>query len=758
MKRIVSAAAAAAAMIITAAGAAAVGSSWRSDDEVTALLSELNIMNGDGSGNFNLDGRVTRAEMAKLAVASSERKDTVALGLKFSPFSDVPGSFWGAPYIRSAVDAGIVEGYMDGSFKPEGEVTYEEAVTMMLKVLGYTSADFGASYPYGQLGTAQGLNLTDGMNGQIGEPVTRRQAAVLICNALEAKKKDGQELISVHDCSIIEDVTIIAAHDEDSSLSSDEISTTSGKYKIDDSFQSSYIGCRGDMVVRNGKYFVAFAADGSESSEKYIVYSTLNDAVLCYPEGNNSTIKQLDISDTAVCYKNSQAYTYGTLRQQMEMGDVIRVRYKDNGEIDYINYSEGSLEGPIKVTSAEWMRSFETDSATKIMRDGKKASESDVQINDIIYYSRPLNMVLAYTNRATGVYEQALPSKDQPQTVVISGVSYEVEGAEAFNALSSSGSVHIGDTVTVLFGRDGKSVAGVAANDIAAYSSQIGYVTASGKKEFVNADNTTYTSYFITMVTPDGGIYTYPTAADKSSTVNKAARADIKNGIAEVNIVSGSGGLSGSVSYAGKRIGARAVADNVNIIDVAKNPYSDTALYTKTYMQRIDGLELAADKVLYYETNSNDEISALILMNVTGDMYQYGMVTSHSTVSVGNDGESNVSAGRYVIESSGSTYTITGARLTKGVPAQFAPEGTEAGYAQQLKAYTGTVEELAASYAVIGGRKYLLSDKVKVFRRSGDKYLAISVNEAVNGDYEYTCYYDKPESEGGRIRVITVSE
>ena len=73
-------------------GVLAASESWQSDDDMTKLLSELNIMNGDENGDFKLDSYVTRAEMTKIAVASSSYKNTVAVGLPFSPFSYVKSS------------------------------------------------------------------------------------------------------------------------------------------------------------------------------------------------------------------------------------------------------------------------------------------------------------------------------------------------------------------------------------------------------------------------------------------------------------------------------------------------------------------------------------------------------------------------------------------------------------------------------------------------------------------------------------------
>ena len=45
---------------------------WNNDEDIMSLLSELNIMVGDDDGNLRLDDNVSRAEFAKIAVASSK--------------------------------------------------------------------------------------------------------------------------------------------------------------------------------------------------------------------------------------------------------------------------------------------------------------------------------------------------------------------------------------------------------------------------------------------------------------------------------------------------------------------------------------------------------------------------------------------------------------------------------------------------------------------------------------------------------------
>ena len=71
IKKLLSALAVTALSVAVTLPASAANAKWQSDNEMASLLSGLNIMVGDDSGNFNFDSYVTRAEMAKIAVASS---------------------------------------------------------------------------------------------------------------------------------------------------------------------------------------------------------------------------------------------------------------------------------------------------------------------------------------------------------------------------------------------------------------------------------------------------------------------------------------------------------------------------------------------------------------------------------------------------------------------------------------------------------------------------------------------------------------
>ncbi len=54
-----------------------------------------------------------------------------------------------APYVRIAVQQGWMNGYTDGSFRPNNAVTLEEACTAVLKLLGYKMTDLSGAFPDG---------------------------------------------------------------------------------------------------------------------------------------------------------------------------------------------------------------------------------------------------------------------------------------------------------------------------------------------------------------------------------------------------------------------------------------------------------------------------------------------------------------------------------------------------------------------------------------------------------------------------------
>ena len=99
-------------------------------------------------------------------------------------YKDVPGSSQWAPYVRIAVQQGWINGYTDGTFRPDNTVTLEEACTAALKLLGYKMTDLNGVFPTAQLNKAQELGLRNQLNRSQSEAMNYEDCALLLYNTL----------------------------------------------------------------------------------------------------------------------------------------------------------------------------------------------------------------------------------------------------------------------------------------------------------------------------------------------------------------------------------------------------------------------------------------------------------------------------------------------------------------------------------------------------------------------------------------------
>ncbi|MBB6446058.1 S-layer homology domain-containing protein [Bacillus benzoevorans] len=158
-------------------------------DEMIYLKNE-GIISGFTDGTFRPDERVTRANVAvmlgKALKLNGAKKPT--------PFKDVPSSHQASGYISSAVDAGIISGYSDGTFRPN-EIVYRGQMAIFLArafhleveaVVPFTDISSAmASYPY--IKRLIAANLTAGYGDNTFRPnqkVTRAQFSAFLARGL----------------------------------------------------------------------------------------------------------------------------------------------------------------------------------------------------------------------------------------------------------------------------------------------------------------------------------------------------------------------------------------------------------------------------------------------------------------------------------------------------------------------------------------------------------------------------------------------
>ncbi len=153
----------------------------------------LGIMVGDEQGNMNLSADVTRAEFTKMLVAASNYRDTISGdGTGYSLFKDVKSGHWASEYIRTAVEAGWVVGFTDGTYRPEKKITLDEVCSAVLRMLGYDSSMLAGSFPAAQLNKAAALGLRNQVACQPGQNMTRRDCMELFYNLMTAQTAEGR--------------------------------------------------------------------------------------------------------------------------------------------------------------------------------------------------------------------------------------------------------------------------------------------------------------------------------------------------------------------------------------------------------------------------------------------------------------------------------------------------------------------------------------------------------------------------------------
>ncbi len=158
--------------------------------EAVTVLSALDIINGYEDGSFKPEGKITRAEYAAIVCRVNNMDDAAKANANGNIFTDVAADHWASGYIATAYQAGIVNGMGDGTFAPEAEVTYEQAVKMLVAALGYEmKAQSMGGYPTGYMMIANQESITVGTTNTAGG-ASRATVARLTYNALTVPMMD----------------------------------------------------------------------------------------------------------------------------------------------------------------------------------------------------------------------------------------------------------------------------------------------------------------------------------------------------------------------------------------------------------------------------------------------------------------------------------------------------------------------------------------------------------------------------------------
>ena len=206
-------------------------------------FNKLGVIKGYEDGTFRPLQNVTRAEFTAMLMRTlnyGSVGSTSAADLPFSDVSDTDTSInWAIPNINSAYGMGIINGYEDGTFRPNANVAFEEAVKMIVCTLGYgkdvdTSATPWYS-PYTTQAARLGITKNTTSLGGAGTPASRACIAQLLYDSLEVKLIENGEItdktILTEYMGYIKNTGIVASNGI-TSLTSPDVNLGEGEVQI----------------------------------------------------------------------------------------------------------------------------------------------------------------------------------------------------------------------------------------------------------------------------------------------------------------------------------------------------------------------------------------------------------------------------------------------------------------------------------------------------------------------------------------------
>lgn len=629
MKKIVSlllAAALAASLLVFPAEAA--GFSDVTDPALLRAAESLRlmgVMDGYGDGTFRPNAHLTRAQFCKMAVCAMDGEGELERYRSITIYPDVRPSYWAAAYINMAAKGeGIIAGYADGRFYPDRVVTAGQAVTILLRLLGYQDGAVGGVWPDGYLAAARRAGLLDGVSVSDGSaPLTRGQAALMFVNLLKADcvGEDGKKagtFISSIGAEAREGAVLVSSSAQGPDGVRNAFQLASGQvYQLAEGKTSggALNGTRGTLVLKNGRV-LTFLPDGLNASGRTVTLSSASTLRFTDVSGVQYAVE----SDTSVYY-NGKEQPWSEVCSWLSPGAALTVYLNDAGNVSYIIAGGGtSAEKAVVVYKRGSADGF--DSLTggaggwTIYKNGCPASAGDLRPYDVAVYSGATNSIRVTDARLTGYYESCRPSPAEAAYVTVMGHEFPVLAT----AQASLAAFKPGDQVTLLLTEDNQ-VAGAVKPENA--SGNVLGVVKSASEGGAEVE-------LLCGVTVKG-------RCDNSAIrAGQLVRVDGQDQGA-LRLYSQSGGVRGNLDLTGRTLGSTALAESFTALE-----FKDGALKPAD-LSALPAL-VSAGQISYARTNWAGKVDLILLGGADATVF-YGRATitykSESLPSAGDNEEPN---------------------------------------------------------------------------------------------------------------------
>lgn len=305
-------------------------------DNYTATAIEtlrlMGVLDGYSDGTFRPNAALTRAQFCKMAVYAMDGGSELGRYSTVTIFPDVKPSFWASSYINMAAKKGIIAGFADGKFKPNQTVTAGQAVTILMRGLGYKDENMGGVWPQGYMAEAKtcGLLKSTGITSAYSA-LTRGQAAKLFLNLFEAKRASGEGAAPLFNYSVGDKEVYLT------NLDAGKGTMTAGGQVYDMAHpvtSTSLIGSKGKVVLNGAGDILTFlpVTGGSGISNAAVIIGANGSALGLdsLTGGSGYTIYKNGSPASAADLKKYDVATYSAATNSVVVCDTkVSVYYED---------------------------------------------------------------------------------------------------------------------------------------------------------------------------------------------------------------------------------------------------------------------------------------------------------------------------------------------------------------------------------------------------------------------------------------------
>ena len=723
-------------------------------------LSELGVIDGYEDSTFRPWNNVTRAEFCKIIVAMMDKTTQAKSISNSSPFDDVNNVKWCVPYVNYLTTNNIIKGYADATFKPNNIITYAEAVTILCRILGYNEDSVGYSWPANYLNEAEALKISGDIELSANDSITRALMAIMADNVLLKNINGSSDVTFLESVgySVKEDVFVLADSLDDSSLSSDEIRLTDGKYKTTSKRVFDMIGDKGTAVINKDKELVMFVPE----SNNYVL-----DAVITKISGNmieykakNSIRGTYTVSSDFEVYYSGNKTTYGAVASKLEVGTSVKLYADTPNEWDFAVVFDGSKNiTPVRATknyteNDTHLEGIEIDyNDLTVYKDNKTMSVADIEVNDVVYYNTKTNTMDVYDKKVTGIYNEAIPSKAYVASVNVGGNVYSINsGVDKSSLDASHGSFAIGDRVTLLLGENDEVCFAVELSDTTSF--EYGVLLKTYKETASSGENEGSSRTMASIFMRDGNTYEYEVSKTYHGLEGELVKIGYENGYTTLTKVTSSE-TYGDIDYNKRTIGNKAFLKDAVIFNRLSDEDDSNVSVEVVEFDTLGTNNISlAQLITSVSANAFGDILVMYVCDLPSS-YKYGVLKGYESI----DPEGTSGIYKIYTDSNSLEYQSDIKANVSGAVKFKVSNGKISDIKNLNKiVFSNSLDAVEGGRIMINSKIYNMDDDVEIINTNSTVYNTMSINELKNSKVSsITLYSDKPVSDDTIIRLVLVS-